>query len=64
MVSFDGQTVKGRAAIMAALGPRMSGGPVSIRWTTYDAQGSAGGYLVVFVTGDSSVPVRARRGLL
>lgn len=59
ILSFDGQTVQGRAAIMQAMGPRMAGGPVNLRVARFDAQGTPAGSLVVFVTGDSSVPVRA-----
>ena len=55
-VSFDGQSVHGRAAIAQAIAPRCASGGVAIRWATYDAQQAPGGYLIIAVTGESSVP--------
>lgn len=40
---------------------QMSAGPVGLRWTSYDAQGTPAGALIVFVTGDSTTPVRNKR---
>src|SRR4051794_32264595 len=56
VLSFDGQSVTGRASIVQAISPRCASGGVSMRWTTYDAQQTPGGYLIIAVTGDSSVP--------
>jgi len=42
----------------------MAGGPVKIRVVTYDAQGTPAGALVVFMTGDSTVPVSGARSLM
>jgi hypothetical protein len=32
-------------------------GGVSMRWVTFDAQAAPGGYIIIAVTGESSVPV-------
>lgn len=55
IVSLNGQTLQGAAAVAAALSPRMAAGPVHIHWATKDAQVMPpGNMLLVLAVGQAA----------
>lgn len=57
VVSFDGTTVTGAAAVAATfIGPRLAGGPVQLRFSSVDAQFTPGGLALVLATGEATAP--------